>query len=91
MKYLVAYDLADDHRRSKLVNILLDYAARIQESVFFADIDEGLYGELKEKVRKAIEMEADVVHLFPICEACLKRKEVYGKGEVPENRDWYIV
>ena len=91
MKYVISYDLADDHRRSRLVNILLDYAARIQESVFFADIEEKLYVELQEKMKQAISPEVDVVHMFPICEACAKRKEVLGKGDVPENRDWYIV
>ena len=91
MKYVICYDLADDQRRSRLVNVLLDYAARIQESVFFADIEERLYSELREKVTRLIEPQTDVVHLFPICEACAKRKEVYGRGEVPEDREWYIV
>ena len=91
MKYVISYDLADDHRRSRLVNILLNYAARIQESVFFADIDDRLFAELREKLQKAIEPEADVIHLFPLCEACTKKKEVFGRGEMPEARDWYIV
>ena len=91
MKYLISYDLSDDHRRSRLVNVLLDYASRIQESVFFADIGEGLYDELRMKIAKTIAAEADIVHLFPLCESCLGKKEVMGQGEVPETRDWYIV
>ena len=91
MKYVIAYDLADDRRRSRLVSLLLNYGSRIQESVFFADLEENLYVEMMERAGRVIEPEADVMHVFALCAACLERKAVVGKGRVPEYKEYYIV
>ena len=91
MKYVVAYDVADDRRRTRLVGVLLNYGTRIQESVFFADLEAGLYGEMLEKVGRVVEISEDVVHVFPVCAGCLEGKVILGNGRVPEYREFYIV
>lgn len=42
MRFLVCYDIADDRRRDRMAKALLDYGARIQESVFLAELDDEL-------------------------------------------------
>ena len=91
MKYVIAYDLADDRRRSRLVSLLLDYGARIQESVFYADLEEHFFSEMMERAGRLIEPELDVMNVFPLCAACVERKAVVGKGRVPEYKEFYIV
>ena len=79
MKYVIAYDLADDRRRSRLVSLLLDYGARIQESVFFADLEEDLYVEMMERA-----------HLSNRGRCFIWISEAIRKAKNPSNRtgDW---
>ena len=42
MQYVVCYDIADDARRSRISQILLDFGTRVQESVFVAHLDDVL-------------------------------------------------
>ena len=91
MKYVIAYDLADDHRRTRLVNVLLDYGSRIQESVFFADLNTRLYEEMIGKMERLVQQDQDVVHVFPLCAACVEKKVVLGNGQVPEYKEFYII
>jgi len=37
--YLCSYDVADDKRRDKLADLLLDHGERIQYSVFLCELD----------------------------------------------------
>lgn len=37
-RYLVAYDIVDDRRRTKIAKVLESYGDRIQYSVFVVDI-----------------------------------------------------
>jgi hypothetical protein len=40
MQYVVCYDIADDARRSRVSNCLLDFGTRVQESVFVANLED---------------------------------------------------
>jgi len=40
MKYLVTYDIANDKRRTKLADILSEYGARVNYSVFEIELNE---------------------------------------------------
>lgn len=91
MKYVVCYDVSDDQRRSRLVNVLLNYGARIQESVFVADVSEVLCLEMKEKAGRVIDGGADRLHVFPMCAACEGKLAAMGQAEMPVAREWYVV
>ena len=91
MKWLVCYDIADDGRRSRLVNTLLDYGQRVQESVFWVDVDEELAGRMKARVNRIVAADQDSVWLVAICDACARKVEAIGVGRVPEIPDFYVV
>ena len=91
MQYVVTYDIADERRRARLAAALLDFGRRIEESVFLATVDDELAGRMRGRIRETIEPSEDCVHVFALCSACVARTEVYGRGEVPRDEDYYVV
>ena len=50
MQYWVCYDIADDRRRQRLSDALLDFGSRVQESVFQCRLDAALAEEMMRRV-----------------------------------------
>ena len=80
MRFVICYDITDDRRRGRVSTALLDYGARLQESVFVATLDEELLARLVERLRKLIDPLADKVHLFPQCGTCAGNVLAAGGG-----------
>jgi CRISPR-associated protein Cas2 len=91
MQYVVCYDIADDGRRSRIASALLDFGARVQESVFVANLDEQLASRMLERLAKLTDAQYDRVHVFEMCGACSKRTQVIGSAELVEDREYYII
>jgi CRISPR-associated protein Cas2 len=91
MRYLVCYDIADNRRRQRIAELLLDYGSRVQESVFECLIDLPLAERMQEQLRKAIETEHDSVFVFPLCDACLSRSTTLGLARQVSDPEVYIV
>ena len=91
MRYVVCYDIADDARRTRVAAALLDFGARVQESVFVADLDEELAGRMRERLGKLIDAEQDRVHVFVLCAACVAKTEVLGTAELVKDREFYVI
>jgi CRISPR-associated protein Cas2 len=91
MRYVVCYDIADDHRRNRLAEALKNYGQRVQYSVFVADLDDSLAARMLEDVRRAIDPDEDKVHVFLLCRACCGKMQEIGLAETPEDRAYYIV
>ncbi len=90
-RLLVAYDIADDRRRSQTSHILLDYGQRVQESVFWLEANEALIAHMRERLRAVIDPDADAVWIVPLCEACVGKLETLGIQNLPEIPAYYIV
>lgn len=58
---LVAYDVPDDRRRTRLANCLLTYGDRIQYSVFVADVSPSSLIRLQDHIREIIDPSEDSV------------------------------
>ena len=82
MQYVVCYDIADDARRSRISQILLDFGTRVQESVFVAHLDDVLAARLRERVMRVVNRQQDRLHMFEICAACEKKAWVMGDEPV---------
>ena len=91
MQYLICYDIADDGRRGRVASTLLDFGTRVEESVFVAQLDEELAVRMVERVTRAIDVDADRVHIFVLCGACGGKMKVLGTAEVVEDPDFYII
>ncbi len=91
IEYIICYDIADDGRRSRIASALLDFGARIEESVFLAHLDEALAAKMRMRMEKLIDREHDRMHIFALCAACAGKTIVLGTAELVEDREFYII
>ena len=71
MLVVVAYDVPEDRRRTKLAEALEAYGRRVQYSVFEALLEPPQIEELLERLASLIDPEEDKVRLYRLCAACL--------------------
>jgi CRISPR-associated protein Cas2 len=91
MRYIICYDVTEDHRRNRVADKLKDFGRRIQFSVFVADLDEALAHKMMEEVRREVDPEQDKIHVFLMCRACSAKTEVMGLAETPKDEPYYII
>lgn len=60
-RFVVAYDIVDDRRRSAVANILARHGDRIQYSVFIVDARESRMVRLKAKIGDVVDKSVDSV------------------------------
>jgi CRISPR-associated protein Cas2 len=85
MRYLVAYDVADDKRRAKVVKQLLNFGRRIQFSVFECDLEAVDYLRMCRKVEAALDFKQDRLHIIPLCTSCVGRTVAQGPAVIPAD------
>ena len=91
MQYVVCYDIADDARRSRVANCLLDFGTRVQESVFVANLEEDLAARMGDRLKRLVDATFDRVHVFELCQACCRKTLILGVAEVVEHKEFYIL
>jgi CRISPR-associated protein Cas2 len=91
MRYLVSYDIADNRRRARLADELLNYGPCLQESLFLADTSEARLDEMRREIDQLIDPLQDSVLLFPLCDACWRKVEVKGLAVLPEPQSFYVL
>lgn len=91
MQYVICYDIADDARRSRVSNCLLDFGARAQESVFIANLEEEHAGRMEQRLERLVHPSLDRLHIFELCAACAGKTRVLGTAEKVEDREFYII
>ena len=85
----MAYDIADDKRRSKVFKMLFGYGDHAQYSVFFCEMNEREVVVLRRRLRETIHHEEDQVMLVDLGNAVRPLEaglEVLGKGYNPPVR-----
>lgn len=65
--YLIAYDITDDRRRRLIVKLLMNYAYRIQFSIFEFTATESIAQKIYEKIKRIIEENEDSVSIYELC------------------------
>lgn len=73
MIVVVAYDVSDSKRRRRLADALSEIGWRLQESVFECVLDGINTEQLERQLRKLINIDTDVIHLFRQCTNCYQR------------------
>lgn len=91
MQYVVCYDISDDRRRSRVATLLLDFGARVQESVFLAHLDDDLLERMRNRLTEVVDPDWDKLHVFELCGNCEKKCWALGQGEIMEDPRWYII
>ncbi len=91
MNMIVAYDIADPKRLTRVARIVSDYGVRVQKSIFEVMAGDRVFTEMKTRIEKVIVPEEDGVKYFPLCEKCAGTVEIIGQGLFTDpDEEFYI-
>jgi CRISPR-associated protein Cas2 len=80
MKYIVAYDIADNKRRRKLFKLLLGFGINVELSIFEIEADKNALEFLQSQIKKIINPKEDAVYIFPYSQEPLRNGIYKGKN-----------
>ena len=83
--YLVAYDLPDDKRRTRLFKLLCGFGNHTQYSFFECFLNEKELVELRARVEKIVDKTEDNVRIYHICQSCGQKVETIGSSPPKED------
>jgi len=79
MFIVVACDITDDRRRTRLHTRLKSFGTPVQYSIFECLLDERQFADMQAVVRKNIHRKQDLVRYYNLCESCrAKIKAING-------------
>jgi CRISPR-associated protein Cas2 len=82
--YVIAYDISNDRRRTKVHKTLCGFGKWTQYSVFECFLDARELVLLQERLRKLLRPDEDSVRCYPLCQICCGKVETVG-GAKPEE------
>ena len=91
---LIAYDVTDDRRRSRLANVLGKYGDRVQYSVFVVDTTPGKMIRLRVEITRTIDHSVDsllLCDLGPVSSLSTRQFEFEGRRRPTTNDDSFIL
>jgi len=88
--YVVAYDIPDDRRRTKVHKILSGFGTWTQYSLFECFLSKKELVMLRAKLARHLNETMDSVRFYPLCGSCLERVETVG-GDPPKEDTIFIV
>ncbi len=88
--YVVAYDISNDKRRTKVHKILSGFGEWTQYSLFEMFLNEKEWVLLQNKLRKVLDGQNDRVRFYPLCALCFKQVKTVGLPP-PEEPTVYVV
>lgn len=91
MVYTISYDISDDRTRNKVSKILDDFGRRVQKSLFECRLDPDNISRLRRRLSRVKLEENDTVRIYSLCQSCYHRTEIFGAGELLEDRDVYVI
>ena len=88
--YVIAYDIPDDKRRTKVHKILLGYGKWTQYSLFECFLTRKDLVLLRSKLAEHLEVKEDSVRFYPLCVNCVSKVETVG-GPPPADAVLFLV
>lgn len=88
--YIIAYDIPDDRRRTKVYKILSGFGTWTQYSLFECFLSKKELVQLRVKLAKHLKDTHDSVRFYPLCASCVEKVETVG-GSPPHEDKAYIV
>lgn len=77
--YVIAYDIADDRRRQKVVKVLEPIGIRINWSVFECMLTPLQIEKVKVELNSMIKAKEDTIAIYPVCKECFSKVEYFPK------------
>ena len=79
MRWVIAYDIPDDRRRTRIAALLEGFGDRVQHSVFEAVLNDTVRHSLERQLRRLLNPEEDTLRLYPLCNACAEKVVDLGR------------
>jgi len=90
MLYVVAYDIANDRRRTKIHKTLSGFGEWTQFSLFECYLSQKEMLQLRERLDKLMKPEHDSVRFYPLCASCVSKVDTVGSPK-PAEKEVLIV
>lgn len=93
-RILVAYDITDDGRRTRLAKVLSKYGDRVQYSIFVVDAAPGKLVRMRVQVRKTVDHSCDSLlfcDLGPVGSLSPRQFEFEGRCRPVADNNSFIV
>lgn len=88
--YVIAYDIPDDRRRTRVHKILSGFGNWTQYSLFECFLSKKELILLKAKLAKHLDAGRDSVRFYPLCARCVENVETVG-GQPPAEDLLFLV
>lgn len=88
--YVIAYDIPDDRRRTKIHKTLSGVGQWTQYSLFECYLTDKELIVLQGKLDRICKPDEDSIRFYPLCAACVERVETVGSPE-PQEEHLFIV
>ncbi len=90
MCYVIAYDIPDDRRRTKIHKVLCGFGTWTQYSLFECFLSKKELVLLKSKLARHLNDVQDSIRFYPLCANCLDKVETVG-GQPPTEDVLFVV
>lgn len=88
--YVIAYDIPDDRRRTKVHQILVGFGKWTQYSLFECFLSKRELVLLQAKLAEHLMAREDSVRFYPLCANCVEKVETIG-GSPPAEDVLFVV
>jgi len=88
---LVTYDITEPTRLIRLNKFLKEFGLNTQKSVFECDIDDLGLKRIRAYCRDHLDMMKDSVRIYRICDGCMGKVVLSGRGMKVTKLDYMIV
>ncbi len=87
---IISYDIREPGRLRRVANHLLDYAGRVQYSLFEAELNNKNFADLREKIKTIIDADDDIEY-HRLCHMCESRIIRLGLQQEHQQSDFFIL
>lgn len=88
--FIIAYDISNDKRRTKVHKALSGFGQWTQYSLFECFLTPRQLVQLRARVESLIDSSEDSLRIYPLCADCVKRVETLGSA-APKDPDLFLV
>ena len=88
--YVIAYDIPNNRRRTKVHKTLCGFGQWTQYSLFECHLTDKELIALHARIDALLEPDEDSVRFYPLCASCLDKVETIGSKK-PEEQSVYIL
>ncbi|MCP4538877.1 MAG: CRISPR-associated endonuclease Cas2 [Chloroflexi bacterium] len=90
--YIIAYDIPNDKRRTKIARVLEGHGTRVQYSVFESQLTNNQFTALWKELGELVQAKEDSLRAYRLCPPCARWVKTVGQAvRVDDVPEVYIV